>query len=184
PGARVMFLSDLSKDERGPALEAADAVLAWNPGTELEPEEFARLGGAGLIQLLSAGAEHLPFDRLPEGVPVASNVGAYAAPMAEHVLAMALALAKRLPQLHAKLARGEFDQATLTMAIRGSVVGILGFGGIGQACAELFEALGARIHALNRSGRTDRSVEFAGTLEELDRVLAAADFLVISIPLT
>ena len=184
PAAQLVFLPDLPAEARGPALEAAVAVLALNLSEELQPEEFPLLSRVGLIQLVSAGAEHVPFDRLPAGVTVASNVGAYAGPMAEHVLAMALALAKRLPQQHAKLARGEFDQATLTKAIRGSVVGIVGFGGIGHACAELFEALGARIHALNRSGRTDRSVEFAGTLEELDRVLAAADFLVISIPLT
>src|SRR5712691_5147507 len=182
--ASVVFLSDLRLEERGPALAEADALLAWNLDTELHPEEFERLGTIGLIQFVSAGADHLPFDRLPSGVLVASNVGAYAGPVAEHVLAMALALAKRLPQQHAKLARGEFDQDTLTRAIRGSVVGIVGFGGIGQACATLFEALGAGIHAVNRSGRTDRPVEFVGTLADLDLVLGAADVLVLSIPLT
>ncbi len=184
PAASVVFLADLAPDDRTPALDQADAVLAWNVDTELEAEEFGHLAGMGLIQFVSAGADHVPFDRLPPEVPVASNVGAYAAPMAEHVLAVALALSKRLPEQHAKLARGEFDQRTLTRAIGGSVVGILGFGGIGQACAALFEAFGARIHAINRSGRTGRPVEFAGTLDDLDRVLAAADVLVISIPLT
>jgi phosphoglycerate dehydrogenase-like enzyme len=182
--ASVVFLDGLPADERGPALETAGAVLAWNLDTELEPKEFANLAGVGLIQLVSAGADHIQFDRLPAGVPVASNVGAYAGPMAEHVLAMALALAKRLPQQHAKLARGEFDQGTLTRVVRGSVVGILGFGGIGQACADLFQACDARIHAINRSGRADRPAEFVGTLRDLDRVLGAADVLVISIPLT
>jgi len=182
--ASVVFLADLATGERVAALEGADAVLAWNLDAELQPDEFKHLGRVGLIQFVSAGADHIPFDRLPSRVPVATNVGAYAAPMAEHVLAMALALAKRLPQQHAKLARGEFDQRTLTKAVRGSVVGILGFGGIGQACADLFDALGASIHAINRSGRTDRPVEFVGTLDDLDTVLRAADVLVISIPLT
>ncbi|MDP9342361.1 MAG: 2-hydroxyacid dehydrogenase [Actinomycetota bacterium] len=182
--ASVVFLADLAPGERREALETADAVLAWNLDAELEPEELEQLAGVGLIQFVSAGVDHIPFDRLPAEVPVASNAGAYAGPMAEHVLAMALALAKRLPQLHAKLARGEFDQRTLTKSVRGSVVGTLGFGGIGHACAALFEACGARIHAINRSGRTDRPVEFAGTLDDLDRVPAAADVLVISVPLT
>lgn len=97
---------------------------------------------------------------------------------------MALALAKRLLPNHAALGRGEFDQKTLNRAIRGSLVGVLGFGGIGQATAKLFRALGARVHAVNRSGRTEAPVDWIGTLDDLDSVLAAADVVVVSLPLT
>jgi len=44
-------------------------------------------------QLLSAGVENLPYDLLSPETIVAANVGAYAEPMAEHMLAMALAQA-------------------------------------------------------------------------------------------
>ncbi len=183
--ATTTLLPEVSEADRARALSEADAVLAWRLGAELQgPEEFALLRSVGLIQLLSAGVDHVPFDRLPEHVPVASNAGAYAGPMAEHVLAMALSLAKRLAQNHAGLARGEFDQQTLTKELRGAVVGVLGFGGIGQASARLFRCLGARIHAVNRSGRTEETVERIGTLGELDALLAAADVLVIALPLT
>ncbi|MGI8410948.1 MAG: 2-hydroxyacid dehydrogenase [Solirubrobacteraceae bacterium] len=183
--ATVSYLVDLPAAERAGALDRANAVLSWNLAGELKgSEELARLGSTGLIQLCSAGVDHVPWPQIPTGTPVASNLGGYAEPMAEHVLAMALALAKRLPQNHAGLARGEFDQETLNRAIHGSVVGILGFGGIGHACADLFQALGARIHAINRSGRTDREVEFIGAPADLDPVLAVADILVISIPMT
>lgn len=159
-------------------------MLAWNLGAELGSDELANLGSAGLIQLLSAGVDRVPFDRIPDGVHVASNAGAYAEPMAEHVLALTLALAKRLPQNHAALARGEFEQQTPTHSIRGSLVGILGFGGIGQASARLFQALGAHVHAINRSGRTEATVDRIGTLGNLDELLGAADVLVVSLPLT
>jgi phosphoglycerate dehydrogenase-like enzyme len=123
---------------------------------------------------MSAGVDRVPFDQIPDGVAVASNAGAYAEPMAEHVLALALALAKRLPQEHAALARGVFDQETPTLSIRGSLVGIIGFGGIGQASARLFQALGAHVHAINRSGRTDAPVDQIGTMEDLAALLCSA----------
>jgi phosphoglycerate dehydrogenase-like enzyme len=182
--AELAFLNGTSEQDRTSALESADAVLAWGIASELDqPGDLTALEHAGLLQLVSAGVDRVPFDRIPVTVPVASNAGAYAEPMAEHVLAMSLALAKLLPQNHAAMRSGEFPQHTPTRAIRGALVGVLGFGGIGQASARLFTALGARIHAINRSGRTDEPVESVGTLAELDTVLETADIVVIALPL-
>ena len=182
--AEVTYLSEAGEGLREAALASADAVLAWMLDAELRPEELAHLGSTGLIQLLSAGVDQVPFDQIPDGVPVASNAGAYAKPMSEHVLALVLALAKRLPQNHAALVRGVFDQQTPTRSIHGSLVGILGFGGIGQASARLFQALGAHVYAINRSGRTDATVDRIGKMEDLDALLGAADIVVVSLPLT
>lgn len=183
--AAIAYLPDVEEGERARTLASADAVLTWFIESELRGEgELELLRSVGLVQLLSAGVDGVPFERLPEGVVLASNAGAYAEPMAEHVLAMALALAKRLPQNHAAMRRGEFDQQTPNRSIRGSLVGILGFGGIGRASASLFRALGARIHAINRSGRADEPVEWIGTLDDLETLLSAADILIVSLPHT
>ena len=181
--AELTYLSE-TEGRRGEALASADAVLAWVLGAELRPDDLSRLGSGGLIQLMSAGVDRVPFEQIPDGVAVASNAGAYAEPMAEHVLALALALAKRLPQEHAALARGVFDQETPTRSIWGSLVGILGFGGIGQASARLFQALGAHVYAINRSGRADAPVDQIGTMDDLDALLGDADIVVVSLPLT
>jgi len=183
PLAQVTYLSDLEGAQRAEAVAAADAVIALFITNELG-DDLAQLSSTGLVQMLSAGLDRVPFDRIPPDVPVASNAGAYSDQIAEHVLAMALALAKRLPQQHAAMARGEFDQETQNREIGDSLVGVLGFGGIGQASAKLFAALGARIHALNRSGQTHAQVDRIGTLDDLDDVLRSADFVVISLPLT
>ena len=126
----------------------------------------------------------MDFRSIPESIPLAGNVGAYAKPMAEHVMAMALALAKRLTQRHAALASGEFNQSEPLLTLDGAVCAILAFGGIGTATARLMRPFGARIHAVNTSGRTSEDVDFAGTLADLDEVQAGADILVVSLPLT
>jgi phosphoglycerate dehydrogenase-like enzyme len=115
---------------------------------------------------------------------VASNVGGFSEPIAEHAMAMVLALLKRLPQRHAEMARGEFHHFAFSRTLDGAVCGVLGYGGIGRAVAGLMRPFGARIHAVNTSGRTDDPAEFVGTLDDLPRVLEASDVLVIALPLT
>ncbi|HYY79981.1 MAG TPA: NAD(P)-dependent oxidoreductase, partial [Actinomycetes bacterium] len=134
--ARVEPVADLPDQQRTSTLRAADVLLSLNWRRELRPGEGPTLG-ARFVQLLSAGADHLPFDQLPPGALVASNAGAYAEPMAEHAVAMALALLKRLPQHHAELAAGVWDQSSPNRPVRGAVCGILGFGGIGKATGRL-----------------------------------------------
>jgi lactate dehydrogenase-like 2-hydroxyacid dehydrogenase len=100
-------------------LAQAEAVITWLPGHELSTADVAALGRADLIQLLTAGADHVDFAALPPRAKVADNVGAYADPIAEHVLAMTLALAKRLAHNHTRLAEGFFDLAE-TLRLRGT----------------------------------------------------------------
>jgi phosphoglycerate dehydrogenase-like enzyme len=97
---------------------------------------------------------------------------------------MTLAALKRLFVEHEKLTRGQFDQFRLNRTLAGATVGILGFGGIGVATARVMRALGAKIHAINRRGATDELVDWIGTEADLDRLLAASDVLILSVPLT
>ena len=182
--ATVRFLRQVPEPERPAILASAEALIGWNLPRELPDGALERAAELRFIQLLSAGADSIDFRTIPETVPLAGNVGAYAKPMAEHVMAMTLALAKRLPQRHAGLARGEFNQAEPVLTLDGAVCAILGFGGIGTSIARLMRAFGARIHAVNTSGSTAEDVDFVGTLADLDQVLAAADVLVVSAPLT
>ena len=182
--ARLAFLSSMPAGLRAETLAGAEVLLSWNLPKELEQGEFPQLRNVRLIQLLSAGADQVPYALLPEHIVVASNAGAYAEPVAEHVLAMTLALAKGLLNEHGKMAQGVFTQSRLNRLLRGSVCGILGFGGIGRATAGLMRAFGVRIHAVNTSGKTDEPVEYIGTLSNLQKVLAASDIVVIALPLT
>jgi phosphoglycerate dehydrogenase-like enzyme len=182
--AEVVYLPALDEPVRREALKTATVLLARNTGTELRPGEAALVGGARLVQFVTAGVDFIPLQDLPAGVLTAANGGAYAEPMAEHALATALAAAKRLLPEHAALARGEFNQFVPNRMLAGGVCGILGFGGIGVATARLMRCLGMRIHAIRRSGRSEEPVDWIGAPDRLDELLAAADVLVVSIPLT
>jgi phosphoglycerate dehydrogenase-like enzyme len=182
--ARVVFLSDLPEGNRAKELADADVLISWSLKRELAHLGYATASRARMVQLLSAGADHVPFNQLPSSLIIASNAGAYAEPMAEHVLAMVLAITKNLLDRHDKLKKGVFEQSTPNRMLRGSDCAILGFGGIGKATARLLRCFGVRIHAINTTGKTDEPVDFIGTLKDLEAVLRNADMIVISLPLT
>jgi glycerate dehydrogenase len=179
----ITYLMDLSDKDRSIALERAEIILAWNIPKEIRPEEYQKMKNLRFIQLISAGADHLPFDLIPKDVKIASNTGAYAVPIAEHVMALTLALAKNLFIQHKKLSNGEFDQFSPNVSLKDSVCGILGLGGNGKAIARLMRSFGTKIYAINTSGKTDLNVDFIGTLEDLDYVLSNSDIIVIALPL-
>ncbi len=180
----LSFIADLQAGERKQALADADVLMTWNLPKELREGESALLENTRLIQLLSAGADHVPYAELPLHITIASNVGAYAAPIAEHVVAMTLALAKNLIREHRELANGAFNQSGPSRMLQGMACGILGFGGIGKATAALMRSFGMQINALNTTGRTEEPVEFIGTLKDLQYLLSRSDVVVVSLPLT
>jgi phosphoglycerate dehydrogenase-like enzyme len=180
----LTFLNEIAPTQRAQALEEANVLLSWNFLQEILAEEYPQLPHNTFVQLVTAGADHVPFADLPAHIIVASNPGAYATPMAEHILAMTLALAKRLLIEHQKLMNGEFDDHTLNRSLVGMTAGIIGFGGTGRATARLMRAFGMNIYAINQSGKSTEPTEFIGTLHHLEHVLRACDVVVISLPLT
>ncbi len=182
--APVVVLPKLDDAARAGALREAAVLLTRNTARDLRPGEAGLLAGVRLVQFLTAGVDFVPLGDLPAGVPVASNAGAYAAPMAEHALAMVLAAAKRLLPEHAALGRGAFNQGTRNRMLAGMTCGILGFGGIGREAARLMRAMGVRVHAINRSGQGAAEADWIGGPDRLDTLLAASDILLVTVPLT
>ena len=182
--ATIVATFGLDDDQRAETIRRADAVIAWELPKEIPAGVLAAAAGPRFLQLLSAGVDAVDFSALPADLLVASNAGAYAGPMSEYVLAMTLSLAKRLPEHHAAMAHGRFDKWVPSQVLDGAICAILGFGGIGTATARLMKAFGARIHAVTRTGLASGPADFVTALAGLDQVLATADVLVISLPLT
>jgi phosphoglycerate dehydrogenase-like enzyme len=180
----VVYLHDLAAGERASALRRAAALLAYNTAVELSSSELPLIAGARLLQFTTAGIDWIPLKGLPPGLPIAANRGASAEPMAEHIVAMALAAAKRLFVEHENLRHGEFNQRSKNRMLRGGICGILGFGAVGVATARLVRAFGMRVHAINRRGASDEPVDWIATPDQLHEMLGAADLLVVAAALT
>jgi phosphoglycerate dehydrogenase-like enzyme len=180
--AEINFLKDSDKGKYN-LLESADILFCWNPGKELKDVKKTSLKNLEFVQVLSAGFDHLDFSLFPANCNIASNKGAYAEPMAEHILAMILAFYKKLFENHKKLSKGEFNQRGTNRSLKDSVCGILGFGEIGKATAKLLRACGTKVYGINTSGKTNKDIEFIGTLKDLDYVLKNSDVVTISLSL-
>ena len=136
--ANVYCLAAAPGVDRTELLNSADVIIALSfSQKEIDPTEISQLENVRFIQLIYAGADNIPFSLIPEDIILASNVGAFAKPIAEHVLALALALAKKLLSKNKLLQNGKFDRTGFNQEIRGGVCGIIGFGGNiqGQAWA-------------------------------------------------
>lgn len=181
--AKIIYLKDYDENNYQEALKDADLMLAWNPTRELKSQKIDSLANLKFVQLLSAGFDHVNLNMFPAGCKLASNKGAYAEPMAEHILAMVLSLSKKLYLNHKKLEKGEFNQRGINISIKNSLFGILGYGEIGKAAAKLIKSFGSKIYAINSTGKTEDKVDFIGSLKDLEYVLKNSDIVIISLPL-
>jgi D-3-phosphoglycerate dehydrogenase len=112
-------------------------------------------------------------------VAVAAGVNADA--VAEHAVALMLALVRDLPKLDRTVRAGGWEgTAWQGRDFRGSVVGILGYGSIGRSAARLAAALGARVVVLPGVG----TAEGFENEHDLHRLLARVDILSLHCPLT
>ena len=59
--ASLTFLNELAPAQREQSLEHATVLLSWNFPREILPQDYPHLQQVSFIQLLSAGADHMPF---------------------------------------------------------------------------------------------------------------------------
>ena len=116
------------------------------------------------------------------GIQILVAAGANADAVAEHALAMMLSLVRQLGALDAQLRSGQWPASTFMGSdFRGSTVGIVGFGSIGQRTAQLCAALGARVLVYQRPG-SQRACDYE-TEQDLPRFLSQLDVLSLHCPL-
>ena len=133
-------------------------------------------GSTGQVDL-DAATEH--------GVVVANTPGRNAQAVAEHALALMLALARRIPESSSYLAGGAWQDPTEPyrnmrgVELAGRTLGIVGLGAIGERVARIGRALGMEVLGYDPYRRAAAD---CCTPVSLDTLVTASDFVSIHVP--
>ncbi len=159
------------------------AVLLRGPAP-FTPRVFAAAKDLKIIAKHGAGIDSVDLESATaHGVAVMITNGTNADAVAEHALALMLALTRELPRFDRETRKGVWkDQTYLVRDFRERTVGILGYGQIGRKAAALAAACGAKvvIHSRTR-GEPPPGMEWE---ESLERMLPRVDILSLHCPLT
>jgi len=178
--------------ECGSALREAGLALRVSPrerersaaiadADTFDAEVLARSPQLRVIARTGVGLDTIDLDAAARaGVVVTITPGTNDETVADHALALILAVRRRLPEQDALVRGGgwrSFDVAS--WQLHGATVGVVGYGAIGRAVGRRLQAFGVRLLV------HDPFVEEAegATLTELDDLLAASDVVTLHLPL-
>jgi phosphoglycerate dehydrogenase-like enzyme len=165
------------------------------------PRNLDGMADLKLIQLSTVGYEHLRHLRLADrSVRVCNARGIFDTAIAEWNLAMMVNLVRDLRSMICNQEQSRWERSPhFQQEVRGRVVGLWGYGGIGRETARLAKAFGMTVHVMTRSGVKPRHDAYTlpGTSDPEgvlpDRVFVAGqeraflsglDFLVLALPHT
>lgn len=200
PNVEVVRRDDYNAMEQ--ELPDADVLMSWS----ITPEQLAAATKLRWIHSPAAAVHRLMIPELIESdVVVTSASGIHGPVVAEHVIALVLALAKRLPSAVRYQLQKKWGQELLwnerprPREIAGATLGLVGLGSIGMEVARLAAGLGMSVIAVRESGKDQRrgrrgaedSVGITGDRvsqtygpDEIDLMLGQADYVVLAAPVT
>lgn len=158
--------------------QSIDAVVTRGPlglfADEMDAMPNLRIicvSGAGYEKVDVAGAQ-------ARGITVTNGAGVNASTVADHALALLLALVRDIPQADASVRRSEWRKA-MRPGMAGKRVGIIGLGAVGLAIARRLSGFDMTIGYHNRKPRGDVDYPWHASVEAL---AAASDILILATP--
>jgi phosphoglycerate dehydrogenase-like enzyme len=142
-----------------------------------------------LLHLPVSGLDAIDLAAVPDGC-IVCNVFEHATGVSEYAMAAMLDWTIGLAGRSARFKAGDWSESPRTGGatrpeLAGKTVGCVGYGSIGQAVAARARAFGMKIHAVTRTPRPlEPEPDWLGGFEDLERLCAEADFIVIACPLT
>ena len=171
--------------------ELAEAEILFTQS--IRPEQFRTASRLRWIHSPAAAVHQFLFPELIESDVILTNAREVHGPVvAEHVLAVIFALAKRVPQdvrFQQKHIWGQeilWEQRAAPAEITGATLGLVGLGSIGRNVAKRAAALGMHVICIrqNSAAETPEGVEEVLPPSRLDELLARSDYVVLAIPVT
>lgn len=144
------------------------------------------------VQVYSSGVDRcVPNPSLHKGNKLLTNGQRIGSPaLAEHSIALMMALVRGLDVYHANQLQGTWQRNTGMeredfMELEGRTVLVVGLGGIGTQTAKRAHGLGMRVIATRGSRREGPDyVEYVGLADEVNELAARADVVINTAPLT
>ena len=158
----------------------------------LRAEQFAVARKLRWIHAPTAAVHQLLCPEIVKSDVVVTNSREVHGPVvAEHVLALIFALAKKIPQAAVLQSKRVWGQNTIwgegphPQEIAGSTLGLIGVGSIGRRVAQMAAALGMRVLAVREQVEKGcpEGVEAVFPLSGLDELLRQSDYVVVAAPL-
>jgi phosphoglycerate dehydrogenase-like enzyme len=137
------------------------------------------------IQFASSGFDTALAYGVPEGVTVTNAGTAWAPTVAEHAVALLLALYRRIGALEPDRQKRAWVRAPYLKELRsleGAVVGILGYGAIGREVARRLKPFGTHIVAVSRRAGPREDADESHTMTTLPALLPRFDAIVMALP--
>jgi D-3-phosphoglycerate dehydrogenase len=173
PNREMATLFELARD--------VDAIMTnW---ADVPAELIDAAPRCRIIARLGIGLDNIDVAHATKrGIPV-TNVPDYClTEVAEHTLALLLALARKIGVFHANAREGRYDLAAglPLRRIEGQTLGIIGLGQIGRRVAEKAQAFGLKVIAFTRSQKQQPGV----TWVDLNTLLSQSDLVSLHVPLS
>ncbi|MFZ0963395.1 MAG: phosphoglycerate dehydrogenase [Terriglobia bacterium] len=174
----VVFLPKKTGANVAEEIRDADALVVRS-ATKATAALLANATKLRVIGRAGTGVDNVDLDAATQkGVVVMNTPGGNAWSVAEHTMALMLALARRLPQADASMKQGRWEKKKLEgMELRGKTLGLVGLGQIGSSVANLAKAFEMQIVAYDPYVSSLLAGELGVRLGSLEDVLKAADFL-------
>lgn len=173
-----------SDDDRLFAL-LPDTDVLWHCLRPVDARVFDAAPGLRLVQKIGVGVNTIDLVRARDrGIAVCNMPGTNSRAVAEHALALMLAVLRQVPRFDQDVRAGNGwswnpDRQGRLGEIGGRTVGLIGYGAVPRLLAPVLQALGANVLYTSRAPKADAEAEWC----TLPQLLANADIVSLHLPL-